>query len=108
MSLAAIVRSAMSAVPSDMKATVKYRDPGSQKVVSTCTAVQEEGDLEQYAALSLVAERTVTLFSVPQAGCSLPPIDAEVKWSGEKFVVKSIGAVAPGGIAAGASVVVTR
>jgi hypothetical protein len=106
--VATIVRNAIGGVPLSLRAAVSFKEPVHGAVVSMGTAFQDKPDRRQYAALTLVESRSLTLFYIPNEGQPLPALRSTVVFGGEMFSVVAADPVAPDGSAFAASLVVTR
>lgn len=75
-------------------------------VIITGAAFQDEGDLDRYQVLGLIASRARRLFFVPDTLDQVPPLGSIVAWGGASFSVKDVDPLAPTGQAIAATVVV--
>ena len=119
MSIASLVKTAMNAVPSELKARVTFTR--TTKTVDETTlltstsktsiegvAVRGEGDPDRYRALSLIESQAPSLWFVSDNAGELPSVGDEVVWAGVPYTVRDVDPVSPGGTGFGATVVVER
>lgn len=117
MNVGNLVKTAMNAVPADLKAAVTFtkttqtHTPATDTIVSATSSVsgyasQDEGSTETYRALGLVPERATTLIFVPNTLGETPALGSTCTWAGVTQTVKSSVPIAPGGTSFASRVIV--
>lgn len=81
---------------------------GGSVVEVTGTAMQIDGNPEQYAALGLIQSENPTLLFRPAVIGVLPVLGSTVAWGGETLTVKDVEPLAMNGVATAARVRVSR
>lgn len=119
MNLAALVKTAMGAVPAEAKARVTFTKTSKTETESTGalsststtvagTASEEKADPRRYERLALVGYQARTLIFVPDTAGEVPGLGSTCTWGGEKFTVRDPQPIAPNGTAIASSVVISR